>query len=110
MAKKRKAKKRAVKAKGRGAKRAPARKKKIAAKRKPARKAKKAKAKVKSGSGRRKARTATPPRGRAESAFVPRPMAQPGPAVTEMAPRPSPFPSSVPGDFLAQTPDGDKND
>jgi hypothetical protein len=103
-----------VKAKGRGAKRAPARKKKIAAKRKPARKAKvnkaKAKAKVKSRSGRRNARTATPPRRRAESTFVPRPMAQPGPAVTEMAPRPSPFPSSVPGDFPAQTPDGDKND
>jgi hypothetical protein len=30
--------------------------------------------------------------------------------VTPIAPRPSPFPSSVPGDFPPRTPDGSKND
>jgi hypothetical protein len=33
-------------------------------------------------------------------------MTAPGPAVTPIAPRPSPFPSSVPGDFPTSTPDG----
>jgi hypothetical protein len=33
-------------------------------------------------------------------------MNAPGPAVTPIASRPSPFPSSVPGDFPPATPDG----
>jgi hypothetical protein len=37
-------------------------------------------------------------------------MTAPGPAVTPIAPRPSPFPSSVPGDFPPPTPDSSKND
>jgi hypothetical protein len=33
-------------------------------------------------------------------------MNAPGPAVTPIAPRPSPFPSSVPSDFPTPSPDG----
>jgi hypothetical protein len=33
-------------------------------------------------------------------------MTQAGPAVTPLAARPSPFPSSVPGDFPTNSPDG----
>jgi hypothetical protein len=33
-------------------------------------------------------------------------MTQPGPAVTPIEPRPSPFPSSVPGDLPTSSPDG----
>jgi hypothetical protein len=48
------------------------------------------------------AKTKLPPRANAAS----RPMSQPGPAVTPIAARPSPFPSSVPGDFPTRSPDG----
>jgi hypothetical protein len=94
MAKRRKAKKKVGKSNKRAA---PARRKKAAA-RKPARKAKARSAKPK----RRVAKTKLPPRVRSAS----RPMSQPGPAVTPIAARPSPFPSSVPGDFPPRSPDG----
>ena len=107
MAKKRKAKK-AARAKKRASS---ARKKKVAA-RKPARKAKVKPAKPKRQAAkakaarpkRRPAKSKLPPRGKASSAS--RPMTQPGPAVTPIAARPSPFPSSVPGDFPTASPDG----
>ena len=98
MAKKRKAKKKVAKSKKRAA---PARRKKMAA-RKLARRAK-AKSKARSAKPKRRvAKTKLPPRGKATS----RPMSQPGPAVTPIAARPSPFPSSVPGDFPTRSPDG----
>ena len=98
MAKKRKAKKKVATSKKRAA---PARRKKMAA-RKLARRAK-AKSKARSAKPKRRvAKTKLPPRANAAS----RPMSQPGPAVTPIAARPSPFPSSVPGDFSTRSPDG----
>ena len=94
MAKKRsakKTKKKVVKVKRRAAS---ARKRKTAA-RKPERKTK---------PKRRPAKTKLPPRAVAQKS--PRPMTQPGPAVTPLAARPSPFPSSVPGDFAPDSEDG----
>ena len=85
MAKKRKAKKKAKKKVAKSKKRAaPARKKKVVSK-------------------RRAAKTKLPPRGKAPSASWP--MTQPGPAVTPIVPRPSRFPSSVPGDLPTNSPD-----
>ena len=96
MAKKRKAKK-AAKAKKRAAKR-------TAKRAAPARRSKAPARKAKAKSKRRVAKTKLPPRSAAPGA--PRPMNAPGPAVTPIAARPSPFPSSVPGDFPTQSPDG----
>jgi hypothetical protein len=96
MAKKRKAKKKVARQTKKRA--APARKRKVSTKRRaakrPARKAKPA---------RRQAKTKLPPRKAAPSS--PRPMTAPGPAVTPIALRPSPFPSSMPSDF-PPAPDG----
>ena len=83
---------------------APARRKKTAA-RKPARKAK-AKTRRRQSQRRSAARRRPSCRRAARRAGASRPMTQPGPAVTPLAPRPSPFPSSVPGDFPPQSPDG----
>jgi hypothetical protein len=96
MAKKRKTKAKPKRKVAKSKKRAaPARKRKPAA-RKPARKSAKPK--------RRAAKTKLPSRSSAPT--MPRPMTQPGPAVTPIAARPSPFPSSVPGDFPTKSPDG----
>jgi hypothetical protein len=84
MAKQRKAKKKTAKSKKRAARKAPPRKS----------------AKPK----RRAAKSKLPPRSAAPQA--PRPMNAPGPAVTPIAARPSPFPSSVPGDFPTNSLDG----
>jgi hypothetical protein len=104
MAKQRRAKK-ATKSKKRAA---PARRKKGAARKakprksaKPKRRAAKAKA---ARPKRRTAKSKLPPRSAAPQA--PRPMNAPGPAVTPIAARPSPFPSSVSGDFPTNSPDG----
>jgi hypothetical protein len=95
---KRKAKKKVAKSKKRAT---PARRKKVAARKLKA----KAKPKTKSAKPKRRAaKTKLPPRGKAPGAS--RPMTQPGPAVTALQPRPSPFPSSVPGDFPTRSPDG----
>jgi hypothetical protein len=98
MTKQRKAKNKAVK---RWKRPAPARKRKTAVKRRPAKKSTR-KAKPK----RRQAKIKLPPRSSWDSA--PRPMTPPGPAVSPIAPRASPFPSSVPGDF--PPPCSSKND
>ena len=96
MAKKRKTKAKPKRKVAKSRKRAaPARQRKPTA-RKPARKSAKPK--------RRAAKTKLPPRSSAPT--TPRPMTQLGPAVTPIAARPSPFPSSVPGDFPTATPDG----
>ena len=101
MAKKRKVQRTAKKTAKSKKRAAPARKKKTAA-RKPARKAK---AKAKSAKPKRRAaKTKLPPRAAAPEAS--RPMTQPGPAVTPIAARPTPFPSSVPGDAPTTSPDG----
>jgi hypothetical protein len=100
MAKKRKAKR--AKSRGRKAKRiASARKRRTAkttrrgAARKSARKSRTTKSTAKSR-GKRTAKSKLPPRVPAPDA--PRPMSPQGPAVTPLAPRQSPFPSSLPAD------------
>jgi hypothetical protein len=102
MVKRRKAKRPTkAKSKARKTKRAaPARKRRaVKAKRGAAgRSARKAKVQTKAAKpkARRTAKSKLPPRW--ASADAPRPMSPPGPAVTPIAPRPSPFPSSLPAD------------